>query len=62
MNQKILTAMYWLVTNIAPILLLAGMAIITIASFRISTTIGLYTLGGLIVLVATVLLLPDERG
>jgi len=61
MGKKLTYLGLWLVANAGIlVLLLAFVAIIT-ASFIVSLVAGLYTLGGLLLVLAIILLLP-ERG
>lgn len=61
MGKKLNYLGLWLIANAGIlVLLLAFVAIIT-ASFIISLVAGLYTLGGLLLVLAIILLLP-ERG
>lgn len=64
MQTKILRLLSWLTANSAALLLLAGFGIIAGASFSIGLIPGLYTLGGLLVVMAIILFIPgpDERG
>ena len=62
MRVKLSILARWLFVNAGPMLLLLGFSAVTAASFIISEVVGLYTLGGLLILLGVIALIPTERG
>lgn len=62
LKTKLTLLFAWLTTNAAALLLLLGMAVLVIATFQFGTVPGLYALGGALILLAIILLIPTERG
>lgn len=62
MRVKLSILARWLFVNAGPMLLLLGFSVVTAASFIISEVVGLYTLGGLLILLGVIALIPTERG
>lgn len=61
MQVKVLKAVTWLVQNIGTLVFLAGLALTAAAGFSISQTVGLFVLGGELVVLAVIIYLPDPR-
>jgi hypothetical protein len=61
MGEKLQFIGRWLTINAGILMLLLAFVAIITASFIISIVVGLYTLGGLLLVLAIIILLP-ERG